>query len=201
MATKKKAVKDDSDKAVDLPPAGPRNADPLTDAPDTHPIETGIGAGLAGAAAGLAVGALGGPVGATVRGAVAGGLAGKGVGEGSDRTTENAWLHEYFGLRAERRRGESHERYRDAYRYGRSSAAWYGNRRFEDVEPDLQTEWQTTRGSSTMGWDDARDAVRHAYDRHALKRIADAGAVTVADERIATPGDPPATSRIEDLRV
>src|SRR5262245_20840839 len=31
------------EKTVDLPPYGPRNPDPLTDAPGSHPIETGIG--------------------------------------------------------------------------------------------------------------------------------------------------------------
>ena len=50
MATRKKATKTDSEKKVDLPPKGPRNADPLTDAPGAHPIETGVGATLGGAA-------------------------------------------------------------------------------------------------------------------------------------------------------
>ena len=47
------------EKKVDVPPQGDRNPDPLTDAPGSHPIETGIGAAAAGAAtadgAGVAV--------------------------------------------------------------------------------------------------------------------------------------------------
>jgi uncharacterized protein (TIGR02271 family) len=169
MAARKKATDHDTKKKVDLPPTGPRNADPLTDAPGAHPIETGVGAGLGGAAAGLAIGAVGGPVGAViggiVGGAVAGGLAGKGVGELIDPTTEDGWLREYFGARTDRKKDETHEHYRDAYRYGLSSAATYEGRRFEDVEPDLRSGWDKARGTSTMSWEGARGAVRHAFDR------------------------------------
>ena len=52
------------EKKVDLPPQGDRNADPITNAPGSHPIETGIGAAAAGAVTGMAVGAVTGPVGA-----------------------------------------------------------------------------------------------------------------------------------------
>src|SRR5688572_31526730 len=126
MASRKKTTKGNTDKSVDLPPKGPRNADPLTDAAGAHPIETGVGAAAGGAAAGLAIGALGGPVGAViggiVGGAVAGGLAGKGVGELIDPTTEDTWLREYFGTRKDRREGVTHEHYRPAYRYGLTSS-------------------------------------------------------------------------------
>ena len=87
------------EKKVDLPPTGNRNADPLTNAPGSHPIETGIGAAAAGAAAGMAVGTFAGPVAAAVgaaAGAVAGGYAGKGVGELIDPTIEDNWLRENF---------------------------------------------------------------------------------------------------------
>ena len=165
----KKTTKKDTEKKVDLPPKGPRNADPLTDAPGAHPIETGIGAAAGGAAAGLAIGALGGPVGAViggvVGGAVAGGLAGKGVGELIDPTTEDAWLREYFGTRTDHKKGVTHDHYRDAYRYGLTTADTYRGRRFDDVETDLRTGWEKNRGTSTMSWDEARHAVRHAFDR------------------------------------
>ena len=71
------ASKISPEKKVDLPPAGRRNADPITNAPGSHPIETGIGAAAAGAATGMVAGAFTGPVGAAVGaavGAVAGGL-------------------------------------------------------------------------------------------------------------------------------
>ena len=101
MADHNTATKD-PEKTVDLPPHGPRNPDPITDVPGSHPIETGIGAVLGGAASGMAVGTLtAGPLGAVagaiIGGAAAGGLAGKGIGELIDPTTEDNWIREYFG--------------------------------------------------------------------------------------------------------
>jgi hypothetical protein len=196
MAARKISKKDE--KTVDLPPEGPRNADPITDAPGSHPIETGIGATLGGAAAGLAVGAAGGPVGAViggiVGGAVAGGLAGKGVGELIDPTTEDAWLREYFGTTTPKK-GVTREHYRTAYRYGLSSADRYTGRRFEDVEPEVRTGWDTARGESRMTWDDARGAVHHAYVRRTDLRTAPAtipatgDRTTAACERPTTPSN------------
>ena len=179
------------EKTVDLPPEGPRNADPITNAPGSHPIETGVGATLGGAAAGLAVGAAGGPVGAViggiVGGAVAGGLAGKGVGELIDPTTEDAWLRDYFGTTTHGD-GATHEHYRDAYRYGMACAVRHNGRQFEDVESDLRTGWDAARVPSALGWEDARGAIRHAYDR---RMLAEKGTVTAArdhtdDDRTAT---------------
>lgn len=69
------------------------NLDPITGAPGSHPIGTGIGA-TGGAAAGMAIGSMvAGPLGSAVGGAVgalAGGLAGKGVGEAVNPTAEVA---------------------------------------------------------------------------------------------------------------
>jgi len=164
MATEHKDYK----KTVDLPPRGDRNPDPITKEAGAHPIEVGIGTALGGAAAGLAAGAAAGPIGAVIGavvGGVAGGYGGKAVGEAIDPTTEDTWLREYFGSRKARKTGETHEHYRDAYRYGLASCERYAGRRFEEVEPDLRTGWDTARGTSTMKWDDARDAVRHAFDR------------------------------------
>ena len=64
------------------------NPDPLSGAPGSHPVGTGIGA-AGGAAAGASIGAVAGPVGAavgTLVGAVAGGLAGKGAAEAINPT-------------------------------------------------------------------------------------------------------------------
>jgi uncharacterized protein (TIGR02271 family) len=169
MATRKKSTKTQKEKTVDLQPKGPRNTDPLSGAAGAHPIETGVGAALGGAAAGLAVGAFGGPVGAVigaaVGGAVAGGLAGKGVGELIDPTTEDAWLREYFGSRSDRESGDTHERYRDAYRYGLKSWDRYRGRKFDEVEPELRSGWTHARGTSTMSWGEARGAVKDAFER------------------------------------
>ena len=54
------------EKSADLPPKGASNPDPITGAPGSHPIETGVGAAVGGAATGMAVGAVAGPVGTAI---------------------------------------------------------------------------------------------------------------------------------------
>jgi phage tail tape-measure protein len=84
------------EKKVDLPPRGDRNPDPITNAPGSHPVETGVGA------ADAAVGSVAGPIGTAVgaaAGAVAGGYAGKAVGETIDPTTEDHWLRDNYRSR------------------------------------------------------------------------------------------------------
>ncbi len=86
-----------------------RNPDPITKAPGSHPIGTGVGAaigggaGIAGAAlSGAVTGAAAGPVGAAIGaavGAVAGGLIGKGVAEGINPTAEEKYWRENFETR------------------------------------------------------------------------------------------------------
>ena len=115
------SAKINPEKKVDLPPAGRRNADPLTNAPGSHPIETGVGAAATGAVSGMAAGAVVGPVGAAVGaavGAVAGGYGGKAVGEMIDPTTEDSWLRDNFASRPYVQKGDAFEKYQPAYRYG-----------------------------------------------------------------------------------
>jgi uncharacterized protein (TIGR02271 family) len=169
MANQKK----DPEKTVDLPPHGSRNPDPITDQPGSHPIETGIGAVLGGAASGLAIGAAStgplAPVGAVIGavvGAVAGGLAGKGVGELIDPTTEDNWIRDYMASNSDTSEQHTHETYRPAYRYGVAATEQHTGRRFEDVETHLRTGWESEHAGSTgLGWEKARGAVRDAYDR------------------------------------
>src|ERR1700678_4121166 len=115
------ATKLSPQKKVGVPPRGDRNADPITNEPGSHPIETGIGAAVAGAATGMAVGAVTGPIGAAVGaavGAVAGGYAGKGVGEMIDPTIDDNWLRDNFGSRPYVSKAETFDMYQPAYRYG-----------------------------------------------------------------------------------
>jgi len=157
------------EKKADLPPTGDRNADPITDQSGAHPIETGVGAALGGAAAGAVAGTFAGPVGTVIGaavGAIAGGLAGKGVGEYVDPTVEDEWLNSYAeSNRGSFAEGETHETYRPAYRYGIEHASRHEGRQFEDVEPELQTNWASYGGDTGLSWDRARPAARDAWDR------------------------------------
>jgi uncharacterized protein (TIGR02271 family) len=165
--------KKNPEKSVDVPPTGSRNPDPITDAPGSHPIETGIGAALAGAATGAAVGTVTGPVGTAIGaavGAVAGGLAGKEFGDWIDPTAEDAWLRDNFSSRPYAQKGETFETYRPAYDYGRDRHQSFEGKHFHDVEGDLRKGWEKTKHASTMGWDRAKGAVKDAYDLRCAAR-------------------------------
>ncbi len=158
-----------TEKKIDLPPRGNRNADPITGEAGAHPIETGVGAALGGAGAGFVAGMMGGPIGAavgTVVGAVAGGLAGKEVGEVIDPTLEKQWLNDYYETVDEDDEDKRPiEDYREAYHYGLTAKAERRNVPFDQVEDVLQDQWNKREGSTVLEWDEVEPAVRHAYSR------------------------------------
>jgi hypothetical protein len=156
------------EKKADLPPKGRRNADPITNAPGSHPIETGIGAAAVGAASGMAAGAFAGPVGAAVGaavGAVAGGYAGKSVGEMIDPTTDDTWLRDNFASRPYVQKGDTFETYRPAYLYGAEAESRYGTDKFETIEGELESDWHNRTTDPVMRWKHVRDAVKDSYNR------------------------------------
>src|SRR5207247_2431812 len=141
-----------TEKKIDLPPRGNRNPDPITGEAGAHPIETGVGAALGGAGVGFVSGIAGGPIGATVGtviGAIVGGLAGKEVGEAIDPTLEQQWLNDYYETLDDEDR-HSIEDYREAYHYGLTARAERKNVPFEQVEDDLQDEWDKREGSTVL---------------------------------------------------
>ncbi|HKO15071.1 MAG TPA: hypothetical protein VJU87_02475 [Gemmatimonadaceae bacterium] len=59
-----------------------------------------------------------------------------------------------------------YEHFRPAYKYGHEASFEYGGRAWdEEVEHDLRRGWEQARGESTCTWDEARDAVKDAYER------------------------------------
>jgi len=170
MATRK-----DKEKSVDLPPTGDRNADPITDAPGAHPIETGVGAAVGGVAAGAAVGSVAGPVGTAIGaavGAVVGGYAGKGVGEMIDPTAEDAWLREEFPSRSYAK-GATYDTYKPAYDYARECDVTCADRPYEEVEKDLQTGWEKSEHASSLPWEKAKPAMKDVHHYRAAHRYAE----------------------------
>ena len=146
------------------------NPDPITGAPGSHPIGTGIGA-TGGGAAGAAIGtAVGGPVGTAVGavvGAVAGGLAGKGAAEAIDPTAEDAYWRENYKTRPYVKQTTRYEEVAPAYRFGWESRQKFKGKKFEEVEPNLRKDWETTRaaGTTNLSWDQAGAAARDAWSR------------------------------------
>ena len=147
------------------------NRDPITGAPGAHPVGTGVGA-AGGGAAGAAIGAaVGGPVGAAVgiaAGAVAGGLAGKGAAEAVNPTAEDAYWRENYSRQPWAERNYTYDDdYQPAFRSGYESYARYGTagKRYDDVEPELRSNWDRTKGRSRLDWERAKLASRAAWDR------------------------------------
>jgi phage tail tape-measure protein len=142
------------------------NPDPITGAPGSHPVGTGVGAAGAGAV-GMAIGAMAGPVGAAVGavvGAVAGGLAGKATAEAIDPTAEDAYWRENHAERPYAKGGD-YTTYQPAYRYGWEARSQYPDRDFADIEPELESNWTAARGKTTLEWANAKHAAKDAWDR------------------------------------
>ena len=144
------------------------NPDPITGAPGSHPVGTGVGAAGAGAA-GAAIGAIAGPVGAVAGaaiGAVVGGLAGKGVAEMIDPTAEEAyWRDTYMDMPYYDESYEYESDYLPAYQHGWQSRGKYAGKSWDEVEGDVAKDWETNHGGSRFGWDKAKMASRDAWER------------------------------------
>ncbi len=144
------------------------NRDPISGAPGSHPIGTGIGALLAGAATGAVAGTVVGPVGTVIGaavGAVVGGLAGKGIAEVIDPTSENTYWRENYSDRPYVGSGASFDDFGPAYGYGVDAHSRYPGRRFDDIEADLSRDWEGSRGDSSLDWQGAKHATRDAWNR------------------------------------
>jgi hypothetical protein len=141
--------------------------DPITGSAGAHPVGTGVGA-ASGATAGAALGSMAGPVGAAVglvAGAVAGGLAGKAVAETIDPTIEDAFWERNHANRPYAEKGLSYDTYRPAYRTGYEGRTRYAGRKYDEVEADLERDFERTKGDSTLTWNQAKHAVRDGWHR------------------------------------
>ena len=135
-----------------------------------HSIGEGTGA-VAGAIAGAAVGSVAGPVG-TLVGAVAGGALGaKGGGAVAEAVNPTEYTQHfqntyqstpyYVG-------GSEWRDYEPAYKYSYDAYGQYQGKKFEDIESELERNWDTTRADSRLAWNEARGAVRDGW--HHIER-------------------------------
>jgi len=144
------------------------NRDPISGAPGAHPVGTGLGAAAGGMAAGAAAGTVAGPVGTIAGaaiGAVVGGLAGKGVAEMIDPTAEEAYWAQNYERQPYYERGYTYADYHPGYRTGWEGRARYEGRTFDDVERELQADYERNRGKSRLEWEKNRHAARAAWQR------------------------------------
>jgi hypothetical protein len=152
-----------------------KHPDPITKAPGSHPVGTGIGAAVGGAAGivgaigtGAALGSPAGPIGTAAGaavGAVVGGLAGKEVAEEIDPTEEDHYWRENYASRPYVTSGNPYDEYGPAYQYGWESYNRHVGREFDEVESDLGRDWDRVKGKSKLKWEHAKRAARDAWDR------------------------------------
>ena len=154
-----------------------------TDPFGSHPTElgtldavtAGMGAVMGSAASGLAAGMVAGPVGAVagvVIGAVAGGFAGVEVGKLIDPTTEDDWLQKEFENRPYVKPQQTFQDYIPTYQFGSHAEAAHLGRTFEEVEADVENEFELSGRNEMMPWGEAKPAVADAFNRsRELRRI------------------------------
>jgi hypothetical protein len=144
------------------------NRDPITGTPGAHPVGVGVGAAAGGAAAGAAAGSVAGPAGTVVgaaAGAVIGGLAGKAAAEAVNPTLEEAYWKEHYTSEPYYETGHTYDDYAPAYRTGYESRVRFRARTFDEVERDLEADYNRRRGTSGLGWEKAKRPARAAWDR------------------------------------
>ncbi len=149
---------------------GAADPDAVTNEPGSHPVGVSTG-GFAGGAAGVAIGAaVGGPVGAVIGGIVGGtggAFAGQGIAESINPTEEHNYWENNYRSASYYENGYGYEDYSPAYRTGYEGFSRHAasGKSYEDVESDLERDYNSNRGSSRLEWDKAKGATRDAWDR------------------------------------
>lgn len=135
-----------------------------------HSIGEGTGA-IAGAVTGAIAGSMAGPVG-TVVGAVAGGALGAKAGDSIAEAVNPTEYTEYFESSYRNApyysTGRDWSDYQPAYQYGYDTFAEHRGQRFDDVESQLERDWDSSRARSRLAWNEARGAVRDGW--HHIER-------------------------------
>ena len=144
------------------------NPDPITGAPGSHPVGVGLG-GTGGAVIGAAIGSLLGPIGTLIGGAagtLAGAAAGKGVAERIDPTGEAQYWESVHATRPYYDSNFTYDDYNPAYAYGDDVRARHVGRKWDDsLESEVRDGWDAAKAKSRLTWEQAKDAVRDAFDR------------------------------------
>ena len=142
----------------------------MSDIKKDHSIGEGAGA-VTGAVTGAAVGSAGGPVG-TVVGALAGGVigakAGGSIAEAVNPTDYNDHWKNNYQTTSYYNSSRDWNDYEPAYKYGYDTYGQYRGQKFEDVESDLERNWDTTKANSRLAWTEARGAVKDGW--HHIER-------------------------------
>lgn len=82
-----------------------------------------------------------------------------------DPAGEEAYWRENFEAQPYYERGYHYDDYHPAYRIGWEGRARYEGRSFEEVERELEAEYNRSRGGSRLDWERSRHAARAAWER------------------------------------
>lgn len=84
-----------------------------------------------------------------------------------DWTTEDEYWRKNYVSRPYVGQDRDYELWRPGYRYGFESAQQYGDRQWQEVEPDLRSGWDRYehRGNQRTTWEQIKHAVRDGWDR------------------------------------
>ncbi|MEO6708400.1 MAG: hypothetical protein ABIP42_02425 [Planctomycetota bacterium] len=111
---------------------------------------------------------MAGPIGTVAgaaAGAVLGGVAGRKLGEAVDPTVEDAHWKKAYSKESYYQTGMTFDDYAPAYRLGYEGRTRYVGRKFDDVQANLETDYNRTKASSKLSWDKAKHATRAAWTR------------------------------------
>ncbi|MCE3261924.1 MAG: hypothetical protein K0R43_1003 [Pseudoduganella sp.] len=122
---------------------------------DEHNLATGVGAG-GGAAAGMAAGGA--------IGALAGGMAGQGIGTLLNPSEERVYWQDHYRNESYFNPNFDYDDYEPAYMLGYTARQRYRGT-WDELQEQLERDWETVKGRSRMAWEHAKDAVRAAYER------------------------------------
>jgi len=131
---------------------------------------------VGGAALGATLGMVGGPPGAVVGGLVGGivgGLAGNDIAQKANPEEEDTYWREqhkdrpYFHETRTTHHDLDYDRdYRGAYEVGYKNRPLFdSDTHFEQVEPELQSQWEGSKGQSRLNWEQAKFAAKDAWLR------------------------------------
>jgi hypothetical protein len=107
-----------------------------------------------------------------VVGAIAGGMlgakAGGSVAEAVNPTEYNKYFESNYRNAPYYSAGRDWSDYEPAYKYGYDTYGQYRGQRFEDVEPQLERDWNSTKANSRLAWNEAKGAVKEGW--HHIER-------------------------------
>lgn len=142
----------------------------MSDIKKDHSIGAGTGA-VGGAITGAAVGTAAGPVGTVVGGLVGGVLgakAGDAIAEAVNPTEYTKHFETNYRSAPYYSTGREWSDYQPAYKYGYDTYGQYRGQKFEDIEDQLERNWDSTRADSRLAWTEARGAVKDGW--HHIER-------------------------------